>query len=74
VSLERSFLRYFCRISNPHIRFLKFNGNIVTIGRAQERSVKQPNNARSRCQLWNLMLSTTVVDFVADACGTEEHG
>jgi hypothetical protein len=56
------------------IRFLYFNGDFMAIETAQKRSVKRFSNAQARCQLWSLMRSTTIVSFVAGACGGEEHG
>ena len=54
--------------------FLNFNGDFTTIETARKRSVKRLSNAQARCQLWNLRWSTTIVSFVAGACGAKEHG
>ena len=54
--------------------FLNFNGDFTTIETARKRSVKRLSNAQARCQRWSLRWSTTIVSFVAGACGAEEHG
>ena len=60
-------------LKSPYV-FLNFNGDFTTIETARKRSVIRLSNAQARCQLWNLRRSTTIVSFVAGACGAEEHG
>jgi hypothetical protein len=69
--VSQAFRRYLCRISNPNMFFLNFNGDFMAIGTAQKRSVERLINAQARCQLWGL---GSTVSFVAGACGAEEHG